>query len=290
MNLFKLTVFFVLFLLAGMSAEAQDSEYNLDETYQIDANGTVYLNSNDAEVTIEASDRSDVHLVVYHNVDVDGWELKSAEEFKMDVENRGGDLHIKEADRNGARVLFGNVDEEYRIRLEVPRSVALNIQGDDDSYDISDVGAALRIDADDSDIEIDGATGDSFEFDLDDGSINMEQGQGELKLSMDDGEFYVRKADFNEIDADFDDGEIDITTSLSDQGFYLFDMDDGDIELNIAGGGGEFDISHDDPNVNVGSNFEVIREDEDRSVYRLPGGDAKIEIDTDDGDIELRTI
>lgn len=290
MKLFKPAVFIVFFLLVGMSAKAQDSEYNLDETYQVDQDGTVYLDSNDAEVTIEASDRSDVHVVVYRNVDVDGWELKSAEEFKMNIENRGGDLHIKEADRDGTRLLFGNVDEEYRITLEVPRSIALDIQGDDDSYEITGVGSAVRINADDSEVELDGATGDSFEFDLDDGSIRMDQGKGQLKLNMDDGELYVRKADFSEIDADFDDGEMDITTSLSDQGFYLFDMDDGDIELNVAGGGGEFDISHDDPNVNVGSNFEVISEDEDRSVYRLPGGDAKIEIDTDDGDIELRTI
>ncbi len=290
MDIFKSAVLSILIFVIGISAQGQDSEYNLDETYQIDQDGTVYLKSNDAEVTIRGSERSDVHLVVYHNVDVDGWELKSGEEFKMDVENRNGDLHIKEADRDGSRLLFGNVQKEYRIRVEVPRSVALNIQGDDDDYEISDIGSALRLDADDAEVELNGATGESFEFDMDDGSIRMDQGQGELKLNMDDGELNVRKADFSEIDTDVDDAELEITTSLANDGYYLFDMDDGDLEMNIAGGGGEFDINHDDNNVNIDSNFEVVSEDEERSVYRLPGGNAKIEIDTDDGDISLRTI
>lgn len=290
MKLVKPALLSALLLFVGITAQAQDTEFNLDETYQIDESGTVYLDSDDAEVTIEASDRSDVHVVIYHSVDVDGWELKSGEEFKMDVETRAGNLYVKEANSGGNRLLFGNVEEEYRITLEVPKTVALDIKGDDGTYDITDIGAALRIDADDTEVEIRGATGNSFEFNIDDGSVEMDRGQGELTMDMDDGEFRVRQASFREIDGDFDDGEMDITTSLADDGFYLFDMDDGELELNISGGGGEFDINHDDGDIRVGSSFEEIMKEEEHSLYRLPGGDATIEIDSDDGDIDLRTI
>lgn len=279
-----------LVLLIGITVHAQDSEFNLDETYQIAQDGTVYLDSDDAEVTIKGSDRSEVHVVVYHRLDVDGWELKSGEEFKMNVETRNGNLYIKEAERDGGRLLFGSVQEEYRITIEMPKSAALDIKGDDGTYDISNVGSAVRINADDSEIELMGATGTNFEFNIEDGSIQMDQGKGKLKLSMDDGEFRVRQANFSEIDADIEDGEMDITTSLADDGYYLFDMDDGDLELNIAGGGGEFDIDYDNNNVSVGSNFKEVHKDEEHALYRLPGGNAKVEIDSDDGDIELRTI
>lgn len=290
MKLVKPVVLTVLCLFLRMSVQAQDSEYHLDETYQVDPGGTLYLQSDDAEVTIEASDRSDVHAVVYHSVDVDGWELKKGEEFKMEVETRNGNLHLREADRDEGRLLLGNVQTEYRITLEVPKSLALDILGDDDTYEISDVGGALSIESDDSEAEINGATGDSFEFKMDDGSVRMDQGQGELNLDMDDGELHVRDAHFSEIDADADDGEMEIATSLASDGYYLFDMDDGDLELNISGGGGEFEITGDDSDINADSSFEEISHDDERSVYRLPGGDATVKIDSDDGNIDLRTL
>lgn len=290
MKLYKSAVLIGLLCLIGMQVQAQDHEYNLDETYSIEKNGTIYLQSNDAEVNIQGTDRSDVHLIVYRYVDVDGWEIKSEDRFEMIAENRDGDLYIREDKEENRRLIFGNIEEEYRIDIEVPRDVALDIKGDDDNYDISDINLGVKISADDSDIELGGMQADDFEFDLDDGSINMDVGQGKLKLNMDDGELYVRKASFTEIDARADDGEMDISTSLATDGFYRFDMDDGDLELNIAGGGGEFDIHHDDASIRVGSEFEERSSDEHRSVYRLQGGESRIEIDIDDGDVELRII
>ena len=276
--------------LVGLQVNAQDSAYDLDQTYSVEADGTIHLNSDDAEVEITGTDRSDVHLVVYRRVDVDGLKIKSEGEFRMDVENRNGNLYIRENSSESHQVIFGNIDEEYRITLEVPRTVSLSIQGDDDSYRIANVAGSIALKADDSDIELSGTGGDSFEFQIDDGSIQMEKGSGTLSLKMDDGDMYVRNASFSEVDAEMDDGEIDLTTTLADGGFYRFEMDDGDLELNIAGGGGEFDVRHDENPPSVGGSFEEISSDEERAVFRLPGGDARIEIDADDGDIDLRTI
>lgn len=290
MKNYKPGLLICLFCLVGFQIHAQENEYNLDETYSISENGTIHLNSDDAEVEINGTDRSDVHLGVYRRVDIDGWKINSEGTFKIEVDNRDGDLYIREAETERRRFIVGNVREEYRISIETPRDISLDLRGDDDSYEISDVNLGMQIDADDSEIELRGAGGDNFDFNIDDGKIRMDEGQGRLKIRMDDGEFYIRQADFKEIDADFDDGEVDITTTLADDGFYIFDMDDGDIELNIAGGGGEFDVHHDDRSIFIDSNFEEVSSGENRSVYRLSGGNARIEIDTDDGDVELRII
>ncbi len=290
MKLIKTTLCFAFIFVMGTQLYAQD-QYNLNETYEIEQNGTIHLSSDDAEVTIEGSDRSDVHLVVYRDVDVDGINVGSTGIFRIDVEQRDGDLYIREDDRDEQRhVIIGTVEEEYRITLEVPRHVSLDLQGDDDSYEISNINSGISINADDSEIELSEVTGSEFDFNLDDGHISMDEARGRLKLSMDDGELDVRQAEFTEIDANMDDGELDITTSLADGGLYLFDFDDGDLEFNITGGGGEFDIHHDDRNISVEDNFEEVSSDDERSVYRLSGGDARIEIDTDDGNIELRTM
>lgn len=290
MKLFHSAILVIVVSVFGMQVQAQDQEYNLDETFPVDENGTVHLQSSDAEVNIRGADRSDVHLVVYYSVEVDGWEIGSKEKFEMNVENRGGDLYIRKADTDGGRFIIGNVREEYRIDIVAPRNVALDISGDDDNYDISDFNSAIKLEADDTDIELSGMNGDDLEFDFDDGSLNMTEGQGSFKLNMDDGELFVRKAHFSEVDIQADDGEMNITTALSNDGFYSFDMDDGDLELNAAGGGGEFEIHHDDPDLRIGTDLQEVSSGKDHTVFRLPGGDARIEIETDDGDIALQTI
>lgn len=290
MNSIKTAFFVILYMGVVLSVQAQDQEYNLDETYSISENGTIHLNSNDAEVTITGSDRSDVHVVVYHRVDTEGLSVDTSGEFDMNVESRGGDLYLREDDDLSHIVIAGSVNEEYRITIEAPRSVALNIEGDDDTYDISNISSKVKLNADDAEADLNGLQGNDFEFEMDDGSINMDQGRGRLKLDMDDGEYYVRRGNFSEIETEVDDAELEFTTSLADDGLYRFEMDDGDLELNISGGGGEFDIRHDDPDISVDDNFEEESSDEDRSVYRLPGGNASIEITTDDGDVALRVI
>ncbi|NGP88684.1 DUF4097 family beta strand repeat-containing protein [Fodinibius halophilus] len=290
MKILKLLFLLAATLIMANAVYAQDGVFNLDREYQVNSGGTVHLSSDDAEVTIEGSDRSSVHLVVYRNIDVDGWKLGSRGEFDIEVEERGGDLYIQEKNSEEFRLLFGSVEEEYRITLEVPSDISLDLQGDDDDYEISDIQGSFSVNADDSDLDLSNMTGDDFSFDIDDGSIRMDQTRGSLKLRMDDGDMYVRQGNFDEIDAYLDDGEVDITTSLANDGLYIFDFDDGDLELNITGGGGQFDIRHDNAGIRTDNSFEELDRDERRSLYRLLGGEARIEIDIDDGDVELRTM
>lgn len=288
MNLLKTLTVTVVLIALNVSLQAQDREFKLDNVYPVEENGIIHLNSDDAEVTIKGSDRSDVHVVIYRRLDVDGWKVKSDGEFSVEVENRDGDLYITENNTEEHRLVLGEVNEEYRITLEVPESVGLEIKGDDDTYDISNIDLGVNLSADDSDVELSDVRGENFTFNIDDGNIKMNEARGNLSLKMDDGELFVREAEFSEVDADYDDGQIDITTSLADDGLYLFDMDDGELELSVTGGGGTFEIDHDDQDLYVGDQFEKVRSDEDESVYRLEGGNARIEIDTDDGRVELQ--
>jgi hypothetical protein len=289
MKSIKSAFFVILCLGFVLDAQAQDQEYNLDETYSINKNGTIHLNSDDAEVTIKGSDRKDVHLVVYYKLDVDGWEIKSGDKFEIEVEDRNGDLYIREADYKGDRVLVGSISEEYRISIEAPRDVAFDIKGDDGTYEISEINSGITMSADDSDIKLTDVRGDRFFFDIDDSTVGIDEGRGNLNLELDDSDFRVRNGAFSEIDAVFDDTDVNITTTLSDNGTYSFNMEDSDLILGITGGG-EFNIHHDDTDISTSDNFERSSSDEDYSVYHLAGGKAHIDIDSDDGDIDLRTI
>jgi hypothetical protein len=269
-----------------MPAAAQNNEYVLDENYDLSPDGTVFLDSDDAEVTITGSDRNDVRLSVYHRIDVDGIEWGGGD-FKMNITQRDGDIYIEEAEQNNS-FRIGNIEREYRITIQIPRRIPIDIKGDDGTYDISDTGGAIRIMADDSDINIRNAAGEDFTFMIDDGAVYMDKGQGKLSVTLDDGEFRVENGLFNEIDASADDGDLSFGTELYDDGRYNFSIDDGELELDILGGGGNIDVVYDDTNINIFGGFTIISDSEERTVYSISGGSASVNIGIEDGELYLR--
>ena len=282
--------FAFLFIALICNAQSTD-EFNLDKVYSMDKAGTISLQSDDANVTITGSDRGDVRVVVHYKLRMKGISFGKKEKFEMIVEEQNGNLNIYEKERDfGNNVVFGSSKEEYDITIEAPRGVSLDLEGDDENYQITSIDGSFRVDADDSNIELKDCNGDDFSFDLDDGEIQMDQGKGKLSMDIDDGDVRILSGEFDEIDIETDDSEIDITTRLSDTGNYRFDLDDGDLRLNIAGGGGEFEVSHDNADISTSRQFEQTVDEEDRSVYRLTGGNAKVRVSTDDGDINFRVI
>lgn len=271
------------------TGNAQTDEFNLDETYSIDSGGTINLESDDAEVRIIGSDRDDVRVVVHYKLTVRGITFGRSNEFEMVVEERNGNLNIHEKERDfGPSGTIGMSNEEYTIQIETPRDVNLDIEGDDEEYQITGIDGFIRLAADDSDARIADVNGNDFSFSLDDGELVLDGGNGRLRIQADDGDIKIHNGNFLEIDVDSDDSDIEITSGLYDDGTYRFDLDDADLTLSITGGGGEFDIRHDDSDISTSGAFENIRDDDEHSVYRLFGGSARVIIRSDDGDINLR--
>lgn len=290
MKYIKAVILTVLMILAGETAQAQDDNtFELNETYPMVQGGTLHLSSDDAEVTIQGTDRPDVHVVIYRHVEVDGLNISKSGTFDVEVEQREGDLYITEKSDEQYRVVVGRVEEEYQITIQAPRDIALSIIGDDDRYTIRNIDRSISLEADDTAAKIINAGGQQFDFSMDDGRIAMDQGSGELRLSMDDGTFRAGKAAFSSWETEMDDGTIELGTDLVDSGTYTLSMDDGTLDLHVVDGGGRFMINHDDPGIELEGHFEVIRTREDYSEYRLPGGNAEVEINTDDGAITLST-
>lgn len=292
MDSFKSGIFTFAFLAIALICNAQSAdEFNLDKVYSVDSEGTISLQSDDADVTITGSERSDVRVTVHYRLEVKGISFGEKEKFEMIVEESNGNLNIYEKKRDfGNNVVFGSSKEDYEITIEAPRGVSLKLEGDDEEYRITGIDGDFSVDADDSNLELNDCRGDMFAFDLDDGEVRMNGGKGSLRMDIDDGDVRILNGDFSEIDIDTDDSELDITTRLADSGDYRFDMDDGDLRLNIAGGGGEFEVSHDNADISTSRQFEQTIDEEGRSVFRLTGGNATVRVNTDDGDINFRVI
>lgn len=282
MKILKITL---TLLIIAFAAEAQE-EFKLDQEYKMNLSGTIYLDSDDADVTISGSDRPDVRVRVYRKVVTKGF-VWGDKDFEVIVEEDDGDLKIYEKSSGSNISVVGYMEEKYTIDIEAPHNVSLTINGDDDDYLITNINGAIDLDIDDGDAELRSCGGNYFKFNLDDGDINVDQASGKLIARLDDGDIEIENATFDEIDVRVDDGDILIETSFAANGSYKFRADDSDIVLNITGGEADFEIDHDDSRLYTSGDFQTLQDGEDFTRLKLGRGGAIVRIDVDDATVRL---
>lgn len=284
-----LTVTAALLLMSVPSLARDDVSFDLDDTYTIDKSGTIYLSSNDAEVTITGSDRSDVHVFVEYRLDIRGLSKSwKASDFDFEVYEENGNLRMRDSEVMINSVGFISWDEHYLIRIEAPRSVSLSLRFDDDDVVVENIDGEISLSLSDGDAVLRDVHGDMFDLETDDGTIELIGGRGTLDISLDDGDILIRDGDFSEIMGRMADGDMEISTKLSDRGRYRLRADDGDIDFTVLGGGGEFHIDFDDGRARAGGGFEEIDKDDHYRLWRLKGGSARVDLRVNDGRISLR--
>jgi DUF4097 and DUF4098 domain-containing protein YvlB len=288
MNLIK-TSMLTMGLLTAQYGLAQDDTFKLDKSYEIEPKGTIHLNTDDANIRIIGSDRKDVHVEIFRKITRKGMVFGN-ETFEVQITPRNGNLYIKDEQLQVHVGVVGYVREEYEITIEAPNGVSLDIDGDDDDYNIRNIHGSIAMDVDDGDAQLTNCQGDSFEFNFDDGDLTMDRASGSLKLSLDDGDAEIQNASFDHIDARADDGDIELATSLSDHGNYSFRVDDGNIDLTVLKGGGTFHIYHDDGHVSASQDFQIKVKEEDETKLELNTGTAQVKIRSDDASVRLKSF
>lgn len=276
-------------ILSSFSVLAQSDktgDFHLDKEFKMESTGVIHLSSSDAKVFIIGSSRSTAHVKIDREVTTKGL-IFGEEKFAVDVTEQHGDLLIKERSGSTHVGMVGYYNEDYTINIEAPTGASLVIRGDDGDYFIKAVNGSIELDLDDADIELTGCLGNNFKVRLDDGDLRMDTGKGTLEVDADDADIVIKSAAFEKIMADIDDGDFVVETSLSENGDYYIDGQDGLISFTVLGGGGKFDIHHDDARVVAEGNFDTVEKSEDRTRLTLANGNAKVNIHADDARVRL---
>jgi DUF4097 and DUF4098 domain-containing protein YvlB len=276
----------ILGITSSALAQTKNEDFHIDKEYKVQPNGTIYLNASDAKVSIIGSARKTAHVRIDREVSTKGL-VFGEEEFRVDVEEDNGNLSIKEHSRSTNVGIIGYHYEKYTIALEIPDGASLKVRGDDGDYLIKSVNGAIDVTLDDGDIELIGCRGDNFKFQIDDGDIKMDEGRGSLDVDADDADITIEKGNFTKIYANMDDGDFIVQTSLTNDGEYFIDAQDGLVSLTVLSGGGKFDIRHDDARVITEGSFSMVEESENRTRLTLPSGSAKVDIRGDDARVRL---
>ncbi len=273
--------------LFSFSAQSQDKEgnFHLDKEYKLSSIGNLKLNCSDAKVYITGSSRSTAHIKIEREVDSKGFFFGNRE-FTVDVTETDGNLEIKERS-NGTVSMIGYYNVKYTITIEVPEGISLKVNGDDGDYFLKSVHGSIDMNVDDADVQLTNCKGNDFKFRLDDGDIKMDQGKGKIEIDGDDSDIDIRNASFTSVNADVDDGEFVIQTSLADNGNYSVDAQDGLISFTVLGGGGTFEIRHDDSRVTAENGFVLEEKTDNRTRFTLANGNAQIGLRADDARVKL---
>lgn len=283
----KTLVSALLLLATGIAfGQTKDGIYQMDKYYAMAPRGVVKLNSSDAKVRITGSARIDAHVKIYRQVTTRGV-VFGQEEFAVDVFEEDGNLIIREHAHSTAVGMIGYHYEKYEITLEIPEGASLQVKGDDGDYQLRNVNGSISMDIDDADVELSSCKGSEFRFRLDDGDIVMDGGQGKLDIDADDADVHITGAQFASIIADVDDGDLQIETTLADQGEYLINAQDGLVAMTITGGGGKFDVRHDDSRVTTEGDFKQVDRSDGRTTLVLANGSARVDIRSDDARVRL---
>jgi hypothetical protein len=265
-------------------AFAQDGSFHLDQEYDISKTGKIDISTSDARVFITGSNRSKAHVKIDRVVTTRGW--NATDGFKVEVTAADGNLNIREY-QTGPTVSVGYFHEDYKIEIEVPDGVSLTVRGDDGDYFVKQIHGSIKMSLDDADAELTGCNGNEFDFRFDDGDLRMDQGKGSITVRADDADIEIYKGEFSTIDAEVDDGDFIVETSLADNGTYNINSEDGSIHMKVTGGGGNFDVSHDDATFTFTGNFRTVEASDERTRLSLYDGTANVMLKADDASVRL---
>lgn len=281
----KHTLLFIL-SLGVLTTFAQDGRFHLDQEYRMNPNGTIDLGASDAKVFITGSSRKTAHVKIDRNVVTKG--LASTKgEFRVSVEETDGGLRIREQKNETSSGIITYRTVEYKIEIAAPEGASLIVRGDDGDFFIKNVNGEISLTVDDADVQLADCKGSRFSFRIDDGNLRMDGGKGELTLEADDADIHISNGRFESIIAEVDDGDLIIETSLANNGDYVLETEDGNVELHVKQGGGTFTVRHDDTDISFTESFRQTEKDENFRKLALAGGNASVRIRADDGSIKL---
>jgi hypothetical protein len=281
--------FLSLLLVLPMVSTGQDTDidFHHDKTYDVSPTGRVKLKCSDARVTVVGSERATARVKIDRVVSTKGIIFGRNNDFHVDVHADGGDLVIEEVGRYSMSGIIGYYREDYTIVLELPKGTSLAVKGDDGDFLVRGLSGSISLSLDDADVKLQNCSGDDFRFALDDGDLEMDQGRGRIEIIADDADVHVRSGSFTSVSAEIDDGDLILDTSLSDEGDYKVIAQDGLVAFTVTGGGGRFDIRHDDARLTTEGGFDQLSSSESRTTLQLARGTAKVDIRADDARLKL---
>jgi len=277
-------------LITGTTEVKAQKEFTLDETYNLGEKGSISLRTNGANVRILITENPETTVKSIYRIDTKGLKIGNKDPVELEASVSGDSLLLSEKEQKGTRIVLGSKSVEYNITIETPADTDVNLRGEGNSYFVRELTGNITIKGKGLQIDLQKCRGENFVFDLDDSTLDMDQGNGSLTLKMNKGVARLKDINFEVMGVNVDKGEVNMYSFLPDNGNYVMDIDDGKLLFHIIDGGGTFTITHNDLRILSNGEFTVPLNSKNETIYKREGGSAQISIDADKSRIKLETI
>lgn len=265
---------------AGMAAQAATLKDRFQQTYPLQAGGTVRLDNVNGGVTIEAWDRNEVQVVADKEVKAktDDIARKAMQQVQIQVDKGSGRLDIVTKLPKRDNGLFewmsgNNVNINVKYQVKVPRNAAL---------DIETVNGGIRL----------AGTHGKVTAETTNGALTIDGVHGDLRLGTTNGSISVARS-AGAVDASTTNGSIEVElTEVPDGSDLVFETTNGGVTVRLPR---DIRVSLDAATSNgrVSSDFDVSGADS-KSRRRLSGdingGGGKLRVRSTNGSVTIEEI
>jgi len=260
-----------LFFCTSLGAGAEEIDKKFHKSFPVKTGDALSLRFGDGNVTITPWDKDllDVTVRYWADINLVGVRLGGRDAFDVEFRQSGDTVYVIGKEPSGAALGFYNERvHEYFYEIHSPRTLRLDLEGDDGDLSIEDWAAEIGIRFDDGDVRLKDIAGGRTVLRGEDGDVKIEKLSGDLEVSLDDGDLTLVACDFRSCRVESEDGDVTVRQS-----------------------GGSFDITVDDGNVVLertkAQELKINTADGDIEVDLLAGPTLDGELRTDDGDIRI---
>jgi DUF4097 and DUF4098 domain-containing protein YvlB len=265
---------------AGMAAQAATLKDRFQQTYPLQAGGTVTLDNVNGGVTIEAWDRNEVQVVADKEVKAktDDVARKAMQQVQIQVNKGSGRLDIVTKLPKRDNGLFewmagNNVNINVKYQVKVPRNAVL---------DIETVNGGVRL----------AGTHGKADVETTNGALAIDGVHGNLRLGTTNGSISVARS-AGAVEAETTNGSIEVElTEVPDGSDLDFETTNGSVTVRLPR---DIRVSLDAATSNgrVSSDFDVDGADS-KSKRRLSGdingGGGKLRVRSTNGSVSIEEI
>ena len=287
MKYFSIPFYIIFFVLCAI-VFSRDIKKDFHESFEVKSGDILFLTHGDGDVTVSSWDKDIVEIEVYFSANVFGVG-NDEYDFDITFKQRKNEIEVIENFKSSHRFgIKGITINRYEYMIKTPKFLILNLDGDDGNVDIQDMAANIECHLSDGDIEINHVSADLIKLDLEDGSLKINDIKGWLDINMDDGDIRIIDYQGETCNVDMEDGQLDmdrISGSFdigSDDGdIELHHIQANDLNVSTNDGDIYIDLEEsENPDMVIKADDGKVIIDFNREIS------AKIEIETDDGSID----
>lgn len=271
-----------------LDIEIPQVEVDTDTTFEVDPNGRLELRNHEGEIVVKTWNRNAVRVEARHSSD-----------DRVKIHRSGSVVKVRSESR------YGHPDI-VNYELTVPRSMAIDLSGNETAVWVEGVQNGLRVETIEGDVTVRDCAGEitlhsvegvvrlerargRVEMHSTDGAIEVIDVEGEIFVESIDGNIWLESINSGMLEAQTVDGDVFFDGSVRNDGRYRLSTHDGNVTVRVPDGtNATVSVATFEGAFEAMFPVEITRAESGRQFsFILGSGGARIELETFDGDIRL---